>query len=176
MSIRKRICALLVPVLILTGCNGVDIKEADGTSEAGNTAADQSTAGSMADPSEVVNAVTEQIPISSMVEKGTDELTTYFGALDTSEVESGAYCLCGSGALPDAAAVIKFKTDEAAKAAEEALQKKLDYQIEVFTSYTPDEMYKLETAKVYSYGNYAVYLALSDNEAAKSIVDEKLKG
>lgn len=170
MNIRKRICALLVPVLLLTGCNGADIKETDDQSE------NNSAVSAAVDPSEVVNAVTEQISISSMVEKGTDELTTYFGALDTSEVESGAYCLCGSGALPDAVAVIKFKTAEAAKAAEEALQKKLDYQIEVFSSYTPDEMYKLDTAKIYSYGNYAVYLALSDNEAAKSIVDEKIKG
>lgn len=164
MSIRKKICVLLVPVMLMTGCGTGDNDNTDNTQ-----AAD-------VDPSAVVSAVVEQVPISSMVEKGTDDLTTYFTALDTADVESGAYCLCGSGAYPDAAAVIRFSTADAAKAAEEALKQKLDYQIEVFTTYTPDEMYKLETAKVYSYGNYAVYLALSDNDTAKSIVDEKLKG
>lgn len=166
MSIRKKICVLLVPVMLMTGCSAGDN---DNNTVNNTQAAD-------VDPSAVVSAVVEQVPISSMVEKGTDDLTTYFSALDTSDVQSGAYCLCGSGAYPDAAAVIKFSTADAAKAAEEALKQKLDYQIEVFTTYTPDEMYKLETAKVYSYGNYAVYLALSDNDAAKSIVDEKLKG
>ena len=37
-------------------------------------------------------------------------------------------------------------------------------------------MYKLETAKIFSTGNYAVYIALADNEKAKEIVDGKLKG
>ena len=83
---------------------------------------------------------------------------------------------CGSGALPDEIGVFKFKSSDAAKSAEAALQSKLESRKESFETYTPDEMYKLETAKIFSTGNYAVYIALADNEKAKEIVDGKLKG
>lgn len=160
MNIKKLISAVLVPLMLFTGCNG------------GNN--NEQTAD--ADPAEVVSAVLAEVPISSAVEKGTDDVETYYVDVDIAELDSAAFSLCGSGALPDEIAVLKFKTADAAKSAEAGLQSKLNSRIEVFTDYTPDEMYKLNNAKVYSVGNYAVYIALSDNDRAKAIVDEKLKG
>lgn len=160
MNIKKLISAVLVPVMLFTGCNG------------GNE--DAQTAD--ADPAEVVSAVLAEVPISSAVEKGTDDVDTYYVDVDISELDSAAFSLCGSGALPDEIAVLKFRTEDAAKSAEAGLQSKLNSRIEVFADYTPDEMYKLNNAKVYSVGKYAVYIALSDNDRAKAIVDEKLKG
>lgn len=167
MNVKKLLCAALVPVMLFTACSG-----------GGQTADTDTSEAAKADipPSEAVMAVLEEIPISSSVEKGTEDVETYYGDVDISELDSASFALCGSGSMPDEIAVLKFKTDKAAKAAEEGLQAKLDHQTELFKDYTPDEMYKLETAKVYSTGNYAVYLALADNERAKTIVDEKLKG
>lgn len=159
MKMKKLLSAVLVPVMLFTACS----------SDSGNAAAD-------VDPADVISAVLAQVPISSAVEKGTDDVADYYVDLDTSELDSASFSLCGSGALPDEAAVFRFKSANAASAAETALQSKLDSRKETFATYTPDEMYKLETAKIYSVGSYAVYLAVSDNDKAKEIVDEKLKG
>lgn len=158
MKLKKLISAIIVPVMLFTACS----------SDGGSTAD--------IDPSDAVKAVLAEVPISSSVEKGTDEVGNFYSDVDTSELDSAAFALCGSGALPDEVAVFKFKNSDAAKAAETGLQSKLDSRIESFATYTPDEMYKLETAKIYSNGNYAVYLAVADNEKAKEIVDGKLKG
>lgn len=159
MKMKKLLSAVLTPIMLFTACS----------SDGGNTAAD-------VDPADVISAVLAEVPISSSVEKGTNDVSDYYVDLDTSELESAYFSLCGSGALPDEAAVFKFKSSNAASSAEAALQSKLESRKEVFATYTPDEMYKLDTAKIYSVGNYAVYLALSDNDKAKEIVDEKLKG
>ncbi len=159
MNIKKLICAVLTPVMLFTACSG----------ENNGTAAD-------VNPSDVVSAVLKEIPISSSVEKGTEDVGSYYSGMDISELDSAAFALCGSGALPDEIGVFKFKTSDAANTAQDALQSKLDSRKESFATYTPDEMYKLETAEIYSVGNYAVYIALEDNEKAKEIVNEKLKG
>ncbi len=159
MKIKNLLCAVLTPVMLFTACSG----------EGGEAAAD-------VNPADVVSAVLAEVPISSSVEKGTEDVGSYYSGMDTAELDSAAFSLCGSGALPDEIGVFKFKSSDAAKTAEEALQSKLDSRKESFATYTPDEMYKLETAEIYSKGNYAVYIALSDNGRAKEIVDEKLKG
>lgn len=169
MKIRNIISALLVPAILLTGCskneqggNGTeqDSKQADNTV---NVAA-----------SEVVQGVLAEVPINSSVEKGKGDLENYYSSLDTATVEDAAFALCGSGALPDEIAVIKCKSADDAKNAETALKAKLEKQKETFSTYTPDEMYKLEGAVIFTKGSYAVYIALSDNSKAKSIVEGKL--
>lgn len=160
MKIKKLLSAVLVPVMLFTACSG----------EVGDNAAAD------ADPADVLSAVLAEVPVSSSVEKGTDDVKDYYVDLDTSELDSASFALCGSGALPDEAAVFKFKSADAAKSAETALQSKLASRKEAFATYTPDEMYKLDTAKIYSVGNYALYLAVSDNDKAKEIADGKLKG
>lgn len=162
MKLKKLISAVLVPVMLFTACSG----------EGGNGG--ESTAD--VTPSEVLSAVLAEVPVSSSVEKGTDDVSDYYGGMDISELDSAAFALCGSGALPDEAAIFKFNSSDAADAAQSALESKLESRRESFATYTPDEMYKLDNAKIYSTGNYAVYLALSDNEKAKEIVDQKLKG
>ena len=161
MKLKKLLSAVLVPVMLFTACSGEG-------GENGSTVD--------VDPSEVISAVLAEVPISSAVEKGTDDVESYYAGMDVSELEAAAFSLCGSGALPDEAAVFKFKSSDAAKSAKTALESKLESRKESFATYTPDEMYKLEGAEVYTVGNYAVYLAVADNEKAKEIVDGKLKG
>ena len=159
MNIKKIICPILASVMLFTSCS----------KQNSETVVD-------VNPSEVVSAVLAEVPISSVVEKGTEDVGSYYSGMDASELDSAAFALCGSGALPDEIGVFKFKSSGAADAAEETLKSKLDSRKESFSTYTPDEMYKLDTAEVFSVGNYAVYIALEDNEKAKGIVEEKLKG
>ncbi len=170
MKIRNIISALLIPAILLTGCSK--------TEQGGNTDTKQDqTAGNLAvsvSASEVVQAVLAEVSINSSVEKGKDDIENYYSSLDTATVEDAAFALCGSGALPDEIAVIKCKTADDAKNAETALKSKLEKQKDLFSTYTPDEMYKLEGAVIFTKGNYAVFIALADNDKAKSIVEGKL--
>ena len=170
MKIRNIISALLVPAILLTGCNK--------TEQGGNTDTKQDeTVGNpvvSVSASEVVQAVLAEISINSSVEKGKDDIENYYSSLDTATVEDAAFALCGSGALPDEIAVIRCKSTDDAKSAETALKSKLEKQKELFSTYTPDEMYKLDGAVIFTKGNYAVYIALSNNEKARSIVEDKL--
>lgn len=154
---KKAIMAVILPAMLLTGCN---------SENAENTA--------NPNPAEVRDAVVNEIALLSAAPKNVDELEFYYGDIDSSKVEDAAFCL--SVGHPDEIAIIKFKSADDAKAAESALKKRVEKQIETFKDYDPDNMYKLETAKVYVSGKYAVLLAVDDNDKAKSIVDGKLAG
>ena len=154
--IAKITAAMLLPAVLLTGCGGGESAVAD------------------VPPADVLKAVTDEIPLSAAATKDESELEIYYKDIDTSKVDSAALCI--SIGHPDEIAIIKFKSESDAKAAEAALQKRLDKQIETYESYDADNMYKLEDAKIYSKGSYAVFLAVEDNDKAKSIVDGKLAG
>ena len=154
--ISKIIAAVLIPAALFTGC-----------AEGGSAVAD-------VPPADVLKAVMDEITVSAAATKDESELEIYYKDVDISKVESAAFCI--SVGHPDEIAIIKFKSEADAKAAEAALQKRLDKQIETYESYDPDNMYKLEKAKIYSAGNYAIFLAVEDNDKAKTIVDGKLAG
>ncbi len=159
MNFKKILASALAMVVLITGLTACSSE----TQETSNAA-----------PSEVVKAVLEEVPIESVVEKDESKLEDYYTDLDTSKVESAAFALCGSGSYPDEIAVIKCNSATDAEAAKTALQARLDSQKELYSTYTPDEMYKLDGAIIYTKGEYAIFIALSDNEKAKSIVEDKL--
>lgn len=155
MKLKKLIAAMLAPVILLAGC-GTDKPIAD------------------VPPTEIVNAVLAEVPITSAIEKSKSDIHDFYSDIDVSQVESAAFVICASGAYPDELAVMKCTDSAAADAVKAAFEKRLASRTELFSTYTPDEMYKLETAKIYTSGNYAIFLAVSDNDRAKEIVDGKL--
>ena len=159
--------AVLAPVILLTGCgnNGGGNTNTDGG--AGTPAPD-------VEPAVIVSAVLDEIPITSGVEKSKADIPDFYSDIDVSQVESAAFVICASGAYPDELAVMKCADSAAAGAVKSAFEKRLSAQSELYSTYTPDEMYKLESAKVYTVGNYAVFLAVSDNDRAKEIADALL--
>lgn len=122
--------------------------------------------------SEITAAILETVPINSAVEKGTDDLSVYFGTLDTGGITEASYYICGSGAYPDEIAVLKFSSDELAEAGLEAVKTRLENQYETYESYTPKEMYKFDGAVAEVRGSYILYLVTADNGAAKKIADQ----
>ena len=159
MKLKTLIAAALAPVILLAGCSS------------GNG---RNTAVADIEPTEIVNAVLTEVSINSSIEKGKNDIPDFYSELDTSQVESASFAICASGAYPDEIAVMKCTDISAAADVKTAFEKRLASQTELFSTYTPDEMYKLETAKIYTVENYAIFLALSDNSRAKEIVDGKL--
>ena len=163
MKLKILIAAILMPVILLTGCTS-------------DTDTDKNTPAANAAPTEIVNAVLAEIPITSGLEKGKEDIPDFYSDIDLSQIESASFAICASGAYPDEIAVMKCTDTSAASTVKSAFEKRLESQTELYSTYTPDEVYKLETAKVYTTGNYAIFLAVSDNDKAKEIVDEKLTG
>lgn len=160
MKMRKILAAAFAPIILIAGLTACD-------SDGGDKTADIA-------PSEVVKAVLAEVPIDDAAEKDKSEVKSYYSNIDTEAMEDGAFALCRAAQYPDEIAVIKFKSDSDADEAKTAFQARLDSQKELYETYSPDEMYKLESAVIYSKGRYAIFIALSDNEKAKSIVEEKL--
>lgn len=181
MKLKNLIAAALLSALLLfTACSsgGGSTQTGDNADSSKPTQSSdgQGEPAAAPDPSEIVSAVLAEIPITSGVEKGKDDLPDYYSDIDVSQVESASFSICASGAFPDEIAVVKCTDSSAAAAVKSALEKRLASQTELYSTYTPDEMYKLDTAKIYTSGNYAVFIALSDNDKAKEIIDGKLAG
>ncbi len=123
------------------------------------------------EPSEITAAVLAEIPINSALEKGIDDLGFYFTDLDTSGLEAASYYMCASGAYPDEIAVFKFNSSELAEQGKAAVQARLEKQISVYESYTPEEMYKLDDAVVEVKENYVFYFVTENNSRAGEIMN-----
>ena len=188
MKLKMLIAAALVSALLFTACSsegngeqtndntGSSPAQSDGNTDGDTSQSDENTEDTPADPSGIVKAVLAEIPIASGFEKGKDDIPDYYPDIDVSQVESAAFSICASGAYPDEIAVVKCSDSSAVESVKAAFEKRLESQSELYSTYTPDEMYKLDSAKIFTSGNYAVFIALSDNDRAKEIVEEKIAG
>ena len=166
---KRKILAVMLAALCLGAASCGTAATTDENDTGVDAASVQETSASA--PADVTAAILAEIPINSASEKGIDDLSVYFTDLDTSALEAASYYMCASGAYPDEIAVFKFTSAELAEAGKAAVQTRLDKQISVYESYTPDEMYKLEGAVLEVDGNYIYYLVTSDNARAKEIAE-----
>lgn len=156
---KKLLALLIIPAMLFAGCgeSGSDAKV--------STAAAKT----------VTDAALSAVEIASAVTKTADDLKDYYTTVDTAMVEDASFVLCGSGAYPDEYCAIKVTDTANANTVLDAVKEHYEKQKKTYETYTPDEMYKLDGAKLYVSGNYVIYLACSDNDAAKTAVDEALK-
>lgn len=166
------IISVLLAAGLLTACNNVDDSvQVDATVPTEDTAAVSKTEETAADASaaDISAAITAEIEIPSAVEKTAENIGAFYD-IDTSTVEEMSVLICGSGAYPDELAVFKFK-DGGAAAGKEAVQKRLDSQIALYTDYTPDEVYKLDGANIIEKDNWVILTICADNDRAKEIIN-----
>lgn len=162
---KKLLSLLILPVMLFSACSG-----------GSEPAKEVTPVGAKAVADEVISAV----GITSAVEKGTSDLKDYYTSVEPSMVTEACFYLSGSGVYPDEICVIKVKNEADLEAVKDAARKHLDRQISTFESYSPDEMYKLDTAQLYTVKrgadgeNFVVLLATADNDAAKKAADSKL--
>jgi len=82
---------------------------------------------------------------------------------------------CSSGATADELAIFKTKDEKAAERILEAVQKRIDSQINGFKNYVPAEVPKLEKAYTNTYGSYVLLCVSTDSEAANKIIAKYIK-
>lgn len=152
MKLKNLAVAVLLPVIMLTACSEKQEEMKEPL------------------PSEITNAIMAEIEIPSAVEKTKENIGAYYD-VDVDAVEELSVYICGSGAYPDELAVFKMISEEQTEAAKNAVQKRLDSQIDLYTDYTPDEMYKLNGARVEVKGKYVMFFSCSDDDRAYEIAD-----
>lgn len=169
---RKLISLIAVAACtaMLTACGGTTTTTTTAAPAQQSQTTSGDTAPSAVSPSEATAAVLAEIPITSAIEKDVDNIPDYF-TMKTDGIVAASFYLCASGAYPDEIGCIQFESDEKANDAKATVQARIDKQTELFTSYTPDEVYKLEGAVLEVKGCYIYYLICSDNAKAKTIMD-----
>ncbi len=154
MKLRKFAALIVLPIMMLTACSKTEsVKEVKEPA-----------------PADITSAIMAEIEIPSAVEKTKEDIGAYYD-IDVEAADELSVFICGSGAYPDELAVFKMNSPEQAESARAAAQKRLDGQIELYSDYTPDEMYKLDGAKVVVKGNYVMLFACSDDDRAYEIAD-----
>ncbi len=162
---KKRIFAAFLAALCLTAASCGTETDTPATTQQEQVKEYNIVAG------DVTSAVLTEITINSAIEKGIADLEFYFSDLDTSKLTDASYYMCASGAYPDEIAVFVFDMAESAADAKSAVQTRLDKQISVYESYTPDEMYKLDGAVIDVRQNVIFYAVTENNSRAQEIFD-----
>lgn len=197
----KVILAAVIAAAILTGCSNsasnpvpsttgpigatadAGNKDTDANSEAGDTgASSDNAASSNVNTEQILSAMLKVSEIPSVVVKDKSELANYYD-FPEKDIVSASFAVCGSGAYPDEAAVFEVVTNEKGEPSAEVLNdvtqsvlRRIQKRSEEFSTYTPDEMYKLDDSNLGQLGKkYIVYTALADNDgafaAAKSLIE-----
>ncbi len=90
-------------------------------------------------------------------------------SLDEASVEAAAF-YTNSNSTAEEIAVIKVNSPDYVETVKAAYEKRVADQKEACKDYLPDEMPKLDSAVIYTNGNYAVLCVSNDNSKASDII------
>lgn len=168
---------IIITAAILAAMSFTACKETEDTAvQANGTPAEtvsETEAKAEVSAADITSAIMAEIEIQSATEKTADDIGAFYD-VDTAAITDMSVFICGSGAYPDELAVFRFADTDSAAAGAEAVQKRLDSQTELYTDYTPDEVYKLEDAFILTRDNWVILSICSDNSRAKEIAESLL--
>ena len=154
--------AALAAAVLLTGCTS-DSTGSDNSSQ------DSVSVEQSASVSERTASVLEAVELPEMVEVTAEKLAFYFSIEEGDVAEFSAY-ICGSGAMPDEFGVFVAADEEKAAVVKTNLEERIEKQKELFTDYTPAEMYKFDDCFVEVNGTTVIYGVTADNTTAKDML------
>ena len=92
-------------------------------------------------------------------------------ALDAAQIDSAAF-YTNSNATAEEIAVIKTTSADYVATVKEAYEKRVSDQKVACENYLPDEMPKLESAVIYTQGNYVILCVSENSDKAESIIKD----
>ena len=121
-------------------------------------------------PAEKAAELLDTVTFPEMVSKDMDFVEVTLGITDDM-VSNHVYYVCGSGAMPDEFGIFIAASEDAAAEIREKIYDRIDYQRDTYTSYAPDEAYKLTDAfcEVVD-GNTVIYAVCAENRKAREIL------
>lgn len=160
----KKILSIVMAAAIcaaLTAC---------GDSAGSNSKSDtQSSAPAAKKPSEKAAELLGAVTFPEMVSKDMEFAEYTFGITPDKVTEHVLY-VCGSGAVPDEFGIFVASSADAAAEIKGKIDKRIEYQKDTYTTYTPDEVYKLDDSFCEVNGNTVIYAICADNGKAREIL------
>lgn len=166
-QMKKIISAALALIVCasLTAC-----KDTGNNSE--STPTDQSSQISAVEKTaaEKTGELLKAMTFPEMISAGEDLLDAMFG-ISADDLTDYSVYICPSGAMPDEFGI--FIAVSAQKAAEikSKVEQRIADQTETYTTYTPDEVYKLEGSICEVNGNTVYYAICADGAKAREILN-----
>lgn len=167
---KKSAIIIAAAAIMLASCkNQPDTIQVDGTPEP-TAVLNESAEETKLTAGDITAAITAEIEIPSAIEKNAENIGAFYD-VDVSSVTDMSVLICGSGAYPDELAVFCFADSGSASVGADAVRKRLESQIALYTDYTPDEVYKLDGAVIIEKDNWVILAVCSDNDRAKKIIE-----
>ena len=101
-------------------------------------------------------------------------MSMLYKELDTSKVEKSAV-YTSSGASTEEIGVFEAKTKDDVQAVKDAVQKRIDAQIEGYSDYGPDQVPRLNDVVLETAGKYVIFVASDHNDQAKTVIEKYTK-
>ena len=164
---KKILCVILAAAcLTLTACDSTD-----NPSSGNNTVSTESTASAAntKKAAEKTAALLEAMEFPEMITANSDFLDVNFG-INAGDLEDYSLYICPSGAMPDEFGIFTAKSSEAAADIKAKIEARIAYQKETYTTYTPDEVYKLDGSVCEINGSTVYYAICADGAKAKEIL------
>ena len=95
-------------------------------------------------------------------------------SLDEAQIKASAF-YTNSNATAEEIAVIETTSSEYVDTVKAAFEARITSQEAACKDYLPDEMPKLESAVIYSSGNYVILCVSNDNAGAKELIEDLFK-
>ncbi len=105
-----------------------------------------------------------------MAETENDETTLKKYGLDENSGVLNVSRFVGSGATADEVAVFECASSDSVTAVKNAINDRIKYLHDGYADYGPDEVPKIDTAKVLEYGNFVVFCICKNPEKTEEIL------
>ena len=160
----KKIVSIMMAAVMCAALSGCG--DQSGTDNKSNT---QSSAPAAKSPSEKASELLAAVEFPEMVSKDM-EFTEETLGISADTVTDHVFYICGSGAMPDEFGIFVASSADAAASIKTQIDKRIEYQKDTYTDYTPNEVYKLDNSFCDVSGNTVVYAICADNNKAREIL------
>lgn len=161
LSVKLFFCVMMLGVGMLTGCGG--------------NADDKTTVNNNVDINYVAESLLKDVTFKDQLAKIDNEIAfTRLYNLDSEKIEDAVF-YTNSNATAEEIAVVKTKDAAYVNDVKSSYEARISDQKSACENYLPDEMPKLDSAIIYTTGNYAVLCISADNDSAKEKIKEYFK-
>lgn len=126
------------------------------------------------DADAVADALNAELEFGEMLEKSTADAAYSVYGINPALCSKAAIYM-GSGATADEIAVFNCIDEAAFEAVYDAVEERLDYLHEGYSSYGPQEIPKIEAASIIKKGNAVIFCICENPENAEAVADSAAK-
>lgn len=110
------------------------------------------------------------IDLPDMAEIPIERISGYYD-ISSDDIIELEYIIAGSGATPDEIMIVKAADDSVAKEIGDKMEDRKTQISDLFSTYNPDEMSKVNSCVIEVKNEYAFFAICNDNDKAKKIFD-----